>query len=156
MAREEYEPFVSDGVRDMRRDFRRLRNQARHLPAMCPRDEQWTLGAVLLRSARRVLTGPAAPCNCPAIHGTIGLSLSPDPASTTRHLTGSGWPVVMTVLISLVFHALVWIAIWNAAGRYEGRRAWGVLARVVVALWAVSVVMFAGWVLGLNVMFWGW
>ncbi len=31
MAREEYEPFVSDGVRDMRRDFRRLRNQARHL-----------------------------------------------------------------------------------------------------------------------------
>ncbi len=72
----------------------------------------------------------------------------PDPAG--------GWPVVVTVLISLVFHALVWIAIWNAAGRYEGRRAWGVLARVVVALWAVSVVMFAGFVLGLNVMFWGW
>ena len=31
MTREEYESFVSDGIRDMRRSLRRLRNQARHL-----------------------------------------------------------------------------------------------------------------------------
>lgn len=31
IAQDEYEPFVSDGMRDMRRSFRRMRNQAPHL-----------------------------------------------------------------------------------------------------------------------------
>ncbi len=51
-----------------------------------------------------------------------------------------GWPVFTTVGVSVVFHILVWVAIWKAANRYEGRPAWSVLAKIAVALWIVSAV----------------
>ncbi len=58
-----------------------------------------------------------------------------------------GWPVFTTVGISVIFHVLVWVAIWKSANRYEGRPAWSVLAKTAVALWIVSAIAVASFAL---------
>lgn len=62
------------------------------------------------------------------------------------------WFSFTTVAISLVFHVLVWTAIWKAANRHEGHPVSAALAKVAVVLWVLGacavgavVWLYAGW-----------
>ena len=103
-------------------------------------------------------TGPAADRNLfsRAIEGDLGLALTYWGIGVGGSLAlfiplvflysriTSPWLQRGVVIVSVAYGILAGIAVWNAASRYPGRKAWAVLAKVAVVLGAVNLVASVG------------
>ncbi len=88
----------------------------------------------------RVVRGDAGLALTYWLYGVVGTSVL---AMLVRHLGST--PALAVVV---VYTILVWIGVWNAASRYEGKKIWRWLAKTMVVLAIVAMVLIAIVVLG--------
>jgi hypothetical protein len=52
----------------------------------------------------------------------------------SRLFISIGSEPIIFIIIILAYSAVLWIAIWNSATKYEGEKIWAILAKIVVVL----------------------
>jgi hypothetical protein len=72
--------------------------------------------------------------------GVFGGALLSIPAVVVSEALQRPRVAAVLFLVFVAYIVPVMIGIWNAAGRYQGRKLWAILARVVVVIAAVRVV----------------
>ena len=72
--------------------------------------------------------------------GVVGGLLLMLPIWVVRDALGQPGVASILSLIYLAYIIPVMIGVWNAAGKYEGRKVWAVAARIVVVIQSVRIV----------------